>query len=205
MYAYIQGAVTDKTASTLVIDAGGVGYEILCTASTLSGAPARGEIMRVYTWLSVREDAMELLGFCSYEEKGMFLRLTAVSGIGPRTALAILGSMPLRDLTMAVMTNDVATLMRAPGIGKKTAQRLVLELKDKLSADDLDGAILLPGTQSDDTTPQGAVGEAILALQSLGYTQSEAARAVSAACKAGGSEERADELVRLALRGIMKG
>ena len=205
MYAYIEGAVTEKTPATLVIDAGGVGYEILCTASALSSAPARGETMRVYTWLSVREDAMELLGFCSYEEKAMFLRLTGVSGIGPRTALAILGSMPLRDLTMAVMTDDIATLMRAPGIGKKTAQRLVLELKDKLSVGDMDGAVLLPGTQSGDSAPQGAVSEAILALQSLGYTQNEAARAVSAACKAGAGEERADELVRLALRGIMKG
>ena len=112
--------------------------------------------------------------------------------------------MPLSDLTLAILTGDAATLCRAPGIGKKTAQRITLELKDKLSAEDLPAgtqAVSLPGSSGADS----AVGEAILALQSLGYTQSEAARAVSAAHQDAGDGAGADDLVRLALRGMMKG
>lgn len=205
MYAYIEGTVADKSATTLIIDVGGVGYEIRSTSSALSNAPARGETMRVYTYLNVLQDNIELLGFASLEEKNMFMRLTGVSGIGSRSAFSILGSMPLKELTLAIMTGDIAMLSRAPGVGKKTAQRLALELKDKVSADDFSedwSDLSAPGTSD---APQGAVGEAILALQSLGYTQTEAARAVAAARKSGAETDKADELVRLALRGIMKG
>lgn len=204
MYAFIEGIVEHKSSGELVINAGGVGYLLLCSQSTLSAAPPRGEFTRIYTHLSVREDAMELFGFTSQEEKAMFLRLTSISGIGPRTALGVLAAMPLPDLTLAILTGDAATLCRAPGIGKKTAQRITLELKDKLSAEDLPAgtqAVSLPGSSVADS----AVGEAILALQSLGYTQSEAARAVSAAHQDAGDGAGADDLVRLALRGMMKG
>ena len=204
MYAFIEGIVEHKSSGELVINAGGVGYLLLCSQSTLSAAPPRGEFARIYTHLSVREDAMELFGFTSQEEKAMFLRLTSISGIGPRTALGVLAAMPLSDLTLAILTGDAATLCRAPGIGKKTAQRITLELKDKLSAEDLPAgtqAVNLPSSSVTDS----AVGEAILALQSLGYTQSEAARAVSAAHQDAGDMAGADDLVRLALRGMMKG
>ncbi len=204
MYAFIEGIVEHKSSGELVINAGGVGYLLLCSQSTLSASPPRGEFTRIYTHLSVREDAMELFGFTSQEEKAMFLRLTSISGIGPRTALGVLAAMPLPELTLAILTGDAATLCRAPGIGKKTAQRITLELKDKLSAEDLPAgtqAVSLPGSSSADS----AVGEAILALQSLGYTQSEAARAVSAAHQDAGDGAGADDLVRLALRGMMKG
>lgn len=204
MYAFIEGIVEHKSSGELVINAGGVGYLLLCSQSTLSAAPPWGEFTRIYTHLSVREDAMELFGFTSQEEKAMFLRLTSISGIGPRTALGVLAAMPLPDLTLAILTGDAATLCRAPGIGKKTAQRITLELKDKLSAEDLPAgtqAVSLPGSSGADS----AVGEAILALQSLGYTQSEAARAVSAAHQDAGDGAGADDLVRLALRGMMKG
>ncbi len=205
MYAYIEGTVTDKSSNTLVIEAGGIGYEILSTTSALSISPSRGEIMRVYTYLNVLQDGVELLGFASLEEKKMFLRLTGVSGIGSRSAFSILGSMPLKELTLAIMTGDIAMLSRAPGVGKKTAQRLALELKDKVSADDISGDWSVEALQSANDAPAGAVGEAILALQSLGYTQTEAARAVAAARKSAAETDKADELVRLALRGIMKG
>ena len=204
MYAFIEGIVEHKSSGELVINAGGVGYLLLCSQSTLSAAPPRGEFARIYTHLSVREDAMELFGFSSQEEKAMFLRLTSISGFGPRTALGVLAAMPLSDLTLAILTGDAATLCRAPGIGKKTAQRITLELKDKLSAEDLPAgtqAVSLPSSSGTDS----AVGEAILALQSLGYTQSEAARAVSAAHQDAGDRAGADDLVRLALRGMMKG
>lgn len=205
MYAYIEGKLADKSPTTLVIDAGGIGYEISCTQSALANAPQINEFTRVYTYLCVREDAMELMGFESAEEKRMFLRLISVSGIGPRTALGILGAMPLKDLTLALMTGDTAMLARAPGIGKKTAQRLALELKDKLSADDFSVSPLPDQLGGQQGVQQGAVGEAIAALQSLGYTPQEAARAVSAACKSGADETKADEMVRIALRGMVKG
>lgn len=203
MYAFVEGILEHKGIGELVINAGGVGYQMLCTQSALSAAPARGEFHRVYTWLSVREDAMELFGFASPEERTMFLKLTTVSGIGPRTALGILGAMPLSDLTLALLTGDAVMLSRAPGVGKKTAQRLALELKDKLSATDLSAGEDLAKVAS--SPADSAVSEAILALQSLGYSQAEAARAVSAVHKQAADTDRADDLVRLALRGMTKG
>ena len=130
---------------------------------------------------------MELFGFCQKEERDMFKRLTSVSGIGPRSALGVLGSMPLADLRLAILTGDAAALSRAPGIGKKTAQRISLELKDKLAQDALSGAAGL-----DD-----ALGEALLALKSLGYTPQEAAAALKGVK---GQAETPDELIKLALR-----
>jgi len=203
MYAFIEGTVEHKAPGELVVLAGGVGYQLMCTAAALSAAPPKGEFVRVYTWLSVRQDAMELFGFASREERGMFLKLTGISGIGPRTALGILASMPLSDLTLAIMTGDAVMLSRAPGIGKKTAQRIALELKDKLSAEDFGVDAGLAGAAP--AQPDGAVAEAILALQSLGYTQAEAARAVSLAHQQASPDDRADDLVRLALRGLAKG
>ncbi len=134
MYAFIEGIIEYKSSGELIINAGGVGYLLLCSQSTLSAAPPKGEFARIYTHLNVREDAMELFGFVSREEKAMFLRLTGISGVGPRMALNVLAAMPLSDLTLAILTGDAAALCRAPGIGKKTAQRISLELKDKLSA-----------------------------------------------------------------------
>ena len=137
MYAFIEGKVCEKNAGELILLAGGVGYQINCSMNTLAAAPALGETMRCYTYLSVREDAMELFGFASREEKRMFLSLTGVSGVGPKMALALLGSMPLKDLNLAILLGDVTALSRAPGIGKKTAQRIALELKDKVSQEDV--------------------------------------------------------------------
>ena len=138
MYAFIEGQVCEKNNNTLVLLAGGVGYQLSCSMNTLQAAPMTGETMRCHTWLSVREDAMELFGFATVEEKQLFLSLTSVSGVGPKTALGILGSMPLRDLNLAILLGDVTALSRAPGIGKKTAQRIALELKDKVSQADID-------------------------------------------------------------------
>ncbi|MEG0767011.1 MAG: Holliday junction branch migration protein RuvA, partial [Clostridia bacterium] len=129
MFAFIEGRVEEKRAGELVLNAHGVGYLLLCPASTVAAAPAMGEHMRAYTHLSVREDAMELFGFATREERTMFQKLCSVGGIGPRTALGILSSMPVRDLSIALIMGDLTALSRAPGIGKKTAQRMVLELK----------------------------------------------------------------------------
>lgn len=203
MYAFIEGQVTEKQANELVLSVQGVGYQIMCTQAALAMVPPKGEYIRVYTWLSVREDALELFGFASKEERSMFLSLNAVSGIGPRTALNVLNSMPLKDLTLAILTEDIQTLSRAPGVGKKTAQRIALELKDRLSKDSAAFSVNIPGFESASAAGD-AISEAILALQGLGYSQSEAAMAISKAHQQGAGD-KADDLVRLALRGMMKG
>ncbi len=200
MYAFIEGRVCEKTNGTLVLLAGGVGWQISCSNNTLQAAPAMGETMRCYTVLSVREDAMELFGFATKEEKEMYLRLTGISGVGPRTALGLLGAMPLRDLSLAILLGDVAALSRAPGIGKKTAQRIALELKDKVSQADVSaqgagaaGRLAFEEGQSDH------VLEAIEALTALGYSSQEAREAVGRVKE---QSAGAEELIRLALRSM---
>lgn len=203
MYAFLEGLVAGKSGNELVLNVNGVGYQVLCTQAAMSAAPAKEEFTRVYTWLSVREDAMELFGFQNQEERAMFLHLNSISGIGPRTALSVLNSMPLKDLTLAILTEDIQMLSRAPGIGRKTAQRIALELKDRMSTEDVSGSLAgAPGGKA--LGGAGPVGEAIQALAALGYSQSEAAMAVSRAHQAAG-DLSADELVRQALRSMMKG
>ena len=197
MYAYLNGVVADKGQNTLVIDVNGVGYLLSVSMNTLQETPPVGEKMKVYTHFSVREDAVDLFGFATQEEKSMFARLLTVSGIGPRVALSILGSMPLRDLTLAILTGDITALSRAPGVGKKTAQRLALELKEKVDQSDLDYAPAAGGAVS--PMQEDAAKEALAALQSLGYTAAEAARALS---QVRGQSDSANELVRLALRNM---
>lgn len=203
MYAFIEGKVDQKGSNFIVLDAYGVGYEIMCSQSVLTNAPPIGEKMKVFTYLAVRDDAMELIGFASLEEKRMFMQLISVSGIGTRTALSVLSSIPLKDLTLAILTNDITVLSRAPGIGKKTAQRISLELKDKISEADFESVPSLGF--SPQAATQGPVREAILALESLGYTQMEATRAIGLAVKENGPDATADTLVKTALRGMMKG
>jgi Holliday junction DNA helicase RuvA len=204
MIAMIAGTVADKSEGEAILQTpGGVFYRLMCSMNTLASLPPVGTECRLYTHLSVREDAMELYGFEKREEREMFRRLISVSGIGPRTALFVLGSMPLSDLRLAILTGDLNALSRAPGIGKKTAQRIALELKDRVTQDALSS-----GVQWDDiplSDPQGpaqdALGEAMQALKALGYSPQEAAGALKGV-KAQG--ETADELIRLALRQMAK-
>ena len=196
MYAHIRGTLTEKNADSVVIDASGVGYELSVSANTLASCPQAGEEAKLFCYLSVREDAMELFGFSSREEKKMFLRLIGVSGIGPKTALGVLSALSVKDLSIALVTGDAQALARAPGIGKKTAQRLVLELKDKVENEDLTG----PGGTAPIKNIAGAgEAEAIEALMSLGYPASEAAKAVAAVS---GQATKTDEILRLALKSM---
>ena len=199
MYAFIEGEVCEKLNGTLILLASGVGWQLSCSNSTLQAAPPVGEKMRCYTFLSVREDAMELFGFSSKLEQEMFLQLTSVSGIGPKTALGVLGSMPLRDLNLAILLGDVNALSRAPGIGKKTAQRIALELKDKVSQASVsavaDSAESIPAP----VLGASAVSEAIEALIALGYSSTEARNAIS---QIKDQTDKPEELIRLALRAM---
>ena len=200
MYAFIEGEVCEKLNGSLVLLASGVGWQLNCSNNTLQAAPPVGEKMRCYTYLSVREDAMELFGFASREEKEMFLQLTSVSGIGPKTALGVLGAMPLRDLNLAILLGDVNALSRAPGIGKKTAQRIALELKDKISqADGSAAAAPSQGAVSAAALSSDAVTEAIEALIALGYSSTEARNAIS---QIKDQTDKPEELIRLALRAM---
>ncbi len=200
MYAFIEGEVCEKLNGSLTLLAGGVGYLLSCSNNTLQAAPSLGEKMRCYTFLSVREDAMELFGFASREEKELFLQLTSVSGIGPKTALGLLGSMSLRDLNLAILLGDVNALSRAPGIGKKTAQRIALELKDKISQASVsahadEGAPVASAA----FTEADSASEAVEALIALGYSSTEARSAVS---QIRGQADTPEDLIRLALRAM---
>ncbi len=201
MIAFLEGAVLEKSEGEVVLLTGGVGFRLLCSMSTLAAVPQAGKPCHLYTYLSVREDALDLYGFMAREERDMFLHLISVTGIGPRSALLVLGSLPLSDLRLAILTGDVTMLSRAPGVGKKTAQRIALELKDKIAKDALTGgaeaeefaALDLEGPAQD------ALGEAMQALKALGYSPQEAARALKGAK---GKAETADEMIRLALRNM---
>ena len=187
MIAMIEGTLIEKNENeALLMTPGGVGYRIMCSVNTLSVLPAAGESCRLHTHLNVREDAMELYGFTGKDEKDMFRRLISVSGIGAKSALAILGSMPLSDLRLAILTGDAA------------AQRISLELKDKLTQD----ALSFGGEETVAFVPADASGadpvsEAILALQALGYTPQEAANALKGVK---GQADTVDGLIKLALR-----
>lgn len=198
MYAFIEGKVCEKAGGQLVLLAGGVGYLLNCSMNTLQAAPAIGETMRCHTYLAVREDAMELYGFASKEEKSMFLSLLSISGVGAKMALALLGAMPLRDLNLAILLGDVNALSRAPGIGKKTAQRIALELKDKVSQADVNAPA--PGTAAVvSLAAADGVAEALEALVALGYTANEARAALT---QVKDQAEKPEDLIRLALRSM---
>ena len=196
MYAHIEGIVAEKEQDFIVLDAHGVGYLLNVSGATLSMAPAVGEKMKLFCVLNVREDAMELCGFYSREEKKMYERLRSVSGVGSKTALQILSALSVRDLSIALVSGDAAALTRVPGIGKKTAQRLVLELKDKVDDEQLTAQA---ASISPKVNAGGAEAEAIAALISLGYSSSEAAKAVSMVA---GQTQEADKMIFLALRGL---
>ena len=200
MIALIEGTVLEKSEGEVVLMAGGVGFRLMCSMNTLAAVPPVEHTFRLYTYLAVREDAMDLYGFISHEERDMFRRLISVTGVGPKSALFILGSLPLSDLRLAILTGDLGMLTRAPGIGKKTAQRIALELKDKVTQDALSSGISAEDIAVMDTEApaQDALGEAMQALKALGYSPQEAARALKGAKDA----QTADEMIRLALRNM---
>lgn len=132
MYSFISGIIEDKLENLVVIEQNGIGYEIFVSTNTLSNLPNVGEYAKIYTYLHVREDAFQLYGFLSKEEKKLFLELITVSGVGSKMALVILSSLSVQNLISCIVSGDVKTLSQAKGVGKKTAERIILELKGKL-------------------------------------------------------------------------
>ena len=198
MFAYLEGRVTEKRQDEMVLDVGGVGFLISATPQTMSRMPGGESKCRVYTKLVVKEDAWDLHGFATKEEQEMFEKLTAVSGVGPKTALGVLAALPVRDLALAIVTGDLKAIKSAPGIGPKTAQRILLELKDKVSDEELVGEYALGGTATAAPAP-GGLSDAMAALMALGYTQGEAAGALN---KVKDQSDKTEELIRLALRAM---
>lgn len=180
MISFIHGELAEITEGMIVVEAAGVGYGIRVPLSVMNDLPGIGQEVKIHTYFALRQDAVELYGFLRVEDRSMFTMLLSVSGIGPKGALAILGAMTPDDLRMAIVTGDSKAIARAPGIGSKTAQRVVLELKDKLDAATVFGQVLDAGSDSSQETAMypSAQKEAIEALIALGYSTQEAARAV---------------------------
>lgn len=133
MISFLIGTIEDKLENTLVLDVGGIGYELFVSANTLSALPVSGNSVKIFTYMAVREDDVSLFGFSTREEKELFLKLITVSGIGPKIAISILSGLSISDLTLAIIKQDLKILSKIKGLGKKTAERLCLELKDKLN------------------------------------------------------------------------
>ena len=201
MFYYVKGPVVHMAPYLAVVDCGGVGYACRTTNNTLARL-RKGETATLYTHLNVREDAMELYGFASENELSCFQLLISVSGVGPKAALSILSSTSPEGLATSIITGDEKALTVAPGIGKKIAQRIILELKDKLAK----GQLSTPGGESYGGTgvtviPQNKASEAAAALAVLGYSQVEAA----AALKDIDMETLAlEEIIKQALKKMMK-
>ena len=178
MIAYLTGRLADVEEDRIVVECSGVGYGVRVPLSMLERLPAVGSQVKVYTYLQVKEDGIGLYGFLSKGDLKMFQQLLGVSGIGPKGALGVLSSLTPDALRLAIVSGDAKAISRAQGIGSKTAQRLILELKDKIGSEELfaAGPALTDGPQAG--FAPGAAKEAVDALVALGYSASEAARAV---------------------------
>ena len=175
MYAYIKGILAEITEDAIIVENQGIGYEIAVPGQVFDYLPSVGEEVKIYTYHYVREDAILLYGFLTKEDVRIFKMLIGVSGIGPKGALSILSVLSTDDLRFAILGDDAKAIAKAPGVGAKTAQRVIIELKDKLSLEDAFEQKLANQAQKAELNPAvGVKNEAILALTSLGYSQSEA-------------------------------
>lgn len=190
MIGKLTGILSDKNPPQVIVDCGGVGYEVQVPMSTFYNLPASGEKVSLLTHFVVREDAQILYGFQSAEERAGFRELIKISGVGPRTALSVLSGMSVGELSHAVTLQEAGRLIKVPGIGKKTAERLLLELKGKLGADIGASATLVNDAQAD----------ILQALLALGYSDKEAA----AALKALPADVGVSDGIKLALRALAK-
>jgi holliday junction DNA helicase RuvA len=188
--AFLTGTVAGKSAGAALLDVGGVGFRLLMSTRSLASLPAVGDSVTVHTYLNVREDELTLFGFENEDERGLFETLISVSGVGPKVALSVLSALRPDALRAAVASDDVAVLSSVPGVGKKTAQRLALELKDKLDLPDL-------GEGARGARP-AAAAEARDALLSMGFTATEAAAALRGAVDGA----TAEQLLKTALKSL---
>ncbi len=180
MYSYIKGELAEVNTDHIVIDVGGIGYMIYIPAQSLNYLPGIGEMLKVHTYLYMREDAMILYGFLSKDDLEMFKLLITVSGIGPKGGLAVLSTLSSDDLRFAVLSGDSKAISKAPGIGSKTAQRVIIDLKDKLSLEDAFEKKLEHENDKINVSSNSQVkNDAVMALNALGYSSTESLKAVS--------------------------
>jgi len=191
MIALVSGTVAVRRGDHVVIDTGGVGYRLAVSAETLRHVPAVGKQVLLHTHLVVRDDALALYGFATEEERELFLMLIAVQSVGPKVALAVLSGGPPRELLKAVAAGDSARLQAAPGVGKRTAERIIVELREKVGATAPVGAVIANGSPALDD-PRVLARDGLLGL---GYTPVEAAELLD-----GAEGERPEDLIAYALR-----
>ena len=194
MYDYISGILKRKTENYCVVDASGIGYRILMSARDLTQAGETGKDITVYTYLYLREDIMELYGFLTAEQRSAFEMLISVSGVGPKAALNILSALSESALAVAIVTNDAKSITKAQGVGPKLAQRIILELKDKIKSKDL------KVSHEDFTPASGISDDAVEALVVLGYSKTEAEKALRDVP----NDASVEESIKIALTRLMK-
>ncbi|MBQ4473537.1 MAG: Holliday junction branch migration protein RuvA [Lachnospiraceae bacterium] len=181
MYAYIKGELTEVLEDRITVEAGGVGYEILVPATVFDELPVVGDECKIYTYFHVREDARQLYGFLSRSDKKVFQQLLTVNGVGPKGALDILSALSPEDLQFAILSEDVKAISSAKGIGLKTAKKLILELKDKISLEEsFEESIAKKTAKKAKAEEHSVTSDAVEALTALGYSPTEAAKAVRA-------------------------
>jgi len=194
--ALLEGKLVEKSASSVVIAAGGVGYLVSVPLSTFDLLPEPGEMVKLFTYLNVREDALQLYGFSSSQERQLFEKLISVSGVGPRLALAILSSLSAEHLVSAVESGRADWFNRIPGVGKKTAERIILELKGKL------GKVVALGEAASAASLPGEGEEAVAALVALGFSNAQAEKTVFKVLEQAQTRLDTSEIVRRALASI---
>lgn len=197
MYYYVKGKVVYFEDGRLVVENGGIGYDLLVSNNTLARLSTRTDEVTVYTAVRSTDDTIKLYGFYGIEEKAMFLKLTSISGVGPKTALQILSSIDPKTLALNIVEADYKALSKVKGIGKKTAMRIIMELKEKLEEEDLDSLSDAPIKKVDDQVSQ----DAILALASLGMTKGEATKRVQ---EVRNKANTVEEIITIVLKGMYK-
>lgn len=198
MITFLNGKIDEKHPTRVVLDVGGVGYEVLIPLSSYDRLPGAGESCRILTYDHVREDAHQLFGFMSEEERGLFVMLMGISGIGPKLALSALSGLSVTELTEAIASGDVKRLTMISGVGRKVAERIVVELKDKIGAGQELGALF--GLV--DSGPENrAARDAVMALIALGYQQSAARKMVQSVLQEDVCVVTVEDIVKKALGG----
>lgn len=201
MIAFIRGELISADSDVIIVEAGGIGYNINVPLSVLDQLPPVGQEVRIHTHFQVREDAMQLFGFLTRDELQLFRLLIGVNGIGPKAGLAILSTLGPDDLRFAVLSGDAKAISRAPGVGGKTAQKVILELKDKLDLQDAFEQRSAHVAASAVRKEGDSLGEASQALVALGYSASEAMKAVRSV--EGAADMDTETLLKQALKKIM--
>ena len=202
MLSYIIGEVAEISADTVVVENNGIGFNIKTSAMTIDSLPPVGDMVRIYTYLHVREDAMQIFGFLSKDELEVFKLLLNVNGIGPKGALGILSAITTDDLRFAVLSDDVNLIKSCPGVGAKTAQKLIIELKDKLRLEDA-FEMAVNNNNKKNTVQDNTVivmNEAVEALVSLGYSSKDAIAAVKKVENI--QNKNSEQILKEALKGL---